>query len=444
MSKKLFTNLLLVFSFLMIGVGKVDAFANLVADCPAYGACALSNDPPAGPIDPMFQEIGWYPGSVVTQYIRISNSSSQNGFAALEVVNYVQTPGLRATALPGFDVGDSINIFVYSDTPYIPANLIYGGVTLAQFRDDSYFTIDTLNAGQSRDYYFVAQMQTTSGNEYQAGVVKFDLNVGLEVEPLPATSGGGDGTGSVAGISAPGPASPPVCHDAKPGSAPANFHIVSTGINTITLAWNPVNPVSHYALIFTRNSDGAQYGASNIGNVTSYTINNLSGGDSYTFEIFGVNSCMPGDRTAVSSANIPGGLIEGRPFGPGGQVLGVTDEDATPEAEFTDQGDGQVAGATDVCKDWKLYIPWILLVAQIVLTVGIDYYFKKDHQRTKLYIAIGITLASIAIFYLVRECQCYTQVSLLTWLCKWYWAVSLTIALLIRVFAYAFIEEVEE
>lgn len=403
------------------------AGTDLTVTCPSVGTCGVS------PIDtPIFEEFGWIPGSSATQRLTMTNASSQNGFAAMEVVNYEEIK----------DLGEIIQFEIRRGSPVGP--VVYGGVTLHQFRDDSYFTFDTITSGQTIDYYLIAYLPASAGNEYQGAHAIFDLKMGLELAPIPPTSGGGDGTGN------PGPGggsgTPPVCTDTPPSSAPA-VTITNVGVNTVSLSWTGVSPVTHYALIFTRTSDGAQYGSTNVGNVTNYTITNLSGGAGYTFEIFGVNGCAPGPRGTATSGVVGGAVIETRPLGPGGAVLGVTDteEEASIEpVEATDgEPSGQIAGAFDqVCSLWRQYIPWILLVAQFLLILLAEWIYRRDAGLTKHFIAIGLTLASIALFYWLRNCNCYPG-SFLAWLCKWYWLVSFLLTIILKLISYAFIEEIE-
>ena len=432
--KKLVALVVSLWISLFVVAGMAHAGTNLTVTCPAIGACTIS---PAG--TPLFDESGWVPGSTVTQYFRMSNTSAQNGFAAVEVQNYSETKNL----------GEVINIEIRRGSPLGP--VIYNGVTLHQFRDDGYFTIDGMNAGQTTDYFVVATMQSTAGNSYQGAHVIFDLNMGLEITPIPPQSGGGDGAGNPGGgTSPPGPASPPVCTATPPSSAPS-VTITNVGTNTVTLSWTSVSPVTHYGLFFTRTSDGAEYGAPNVGNVNSYTITNLSGGANYSFQVFGVNDCAPGPRSgAAGSGLVPGPFIAARPIGAGGQVLGVATEaspspEPSPSPSPTPSPLGQVAGAAiEACARWRFYIPWILLIAQAAFIAATEYYFRRDARLTKYFFSAGITLASIALFYWLRECDCYGRWSWLVWLCRWYWVVSLLLTLLLRLFSYAFVEETEE
>ncbi len=417
----------LLFLLTLVAVPPVFAGTDLTIVCPNTGTCSIS---PTS--TPLFNEVGWVPGSTVTQYIKMTNNTSQNGYSAIQVLNYEELKNL----------GEIVQIDIREGSPVGP--VLYGGVTLHQFRDDGYFTFDAITAGQTVDYFLTAVMPYSAGNEYQAARVEFDLKMGLELVPIPPTSGGGDGGGgSVAGTST-SIASPPRCDASAPTTAP-NVTITNVGTNTVSLSWTPVSPVTHYGITFTRTSDGAQYGSTNIGNVTSYTVTNLSGGANYTFQVFGVNDCAPGPLSNNAATGIvPGPFIASRPTGPGGEVLGVTTASPTPAASPGTQGEVKGAETAASCVQWRLYIPWILLIMQFFFILASEYYFRKDHRWTKHYLAIGITLASIFIFYLIRECQCYAGQSFLAWLCKWYWLVALLLTGLVKAVSYAFIEEVQD
>lgn len=428
--KKIF--LAVLFSLVLLVLGKTPAWAgtNLDVNCPGIGSCTIS---PAN--TPLYNESGWFPGAEIVQRLRLSNSSSQNGFSAVEVVNYSEVNNLGAV----------INLQIHKNSPVGP--LIYSASSLHTFRDDHYFTLEAVNANTVTDYYFVADMLTTAGNEYQASMVKFDLNAGFELTASPPPSGGNTGGGGgVQGATTM--AQPPGCGDPTPAGAPTVW-LTNVGDNTVTLNWTPVSPVTHYGLFFTRISDGAQYGATNIGNVNTYTITSLSGGANYDFQVFGVNGCMPGPRSNTVRGVVTGPFINARPIGAGGQVLGT--ETATPSATpvTSPTPAGQILGeeAPAPCAPWKTYIPWILLVAQFLLIAFFEYRYRGDNGWTKHIIALATTALSIILFYLLRVCPCAATAAptfltaFLTWLCKWYWLVAIILSILIKGFSFAFLDE---
>jgi len=215
--------------------------------------------------------------------------------------------------------------------------------------------------------------------------------------------GGGGGTGPVSNT-----AQPPVCSATSPSGTP-NVTIVSTGTNTVTLSWTAVSPVTHYGLYFRRNSDGAEYGATNIGNVTTYTITNLSGQDSYTFQVFGVNDCAPGPRGQAGSSQISGPILTGRPVGAGGQVLGVSTSasptptpSATPGSSPTPEASPSVLGATDeACSDYRWW--WVPMVIFAIVAVVMAFTLNNNNTPRRIVTIVGFGLTAIFLYY--WKCQ---------------------------------------
>ncbi len=263
--------------------------------------------------------------------------------------------------------------------------------------------------------------------------------------PTPPSILGASTTSSDGGGGGTTPASPPVCSDTKPSSAP-NLQVVASGPNSVTLSWSSVSPVTHYALFFT-GSNGGNHGASNIGNINSYTVDNLSGGVTYTFEVFGVNGCMPGDRsnTVIEGSALTGGPVIGGPTGPAGEVLGVdteVDENGNPiDGSEEVESAGEVLGdSIGVCVNWKQYLPLIMLGLQLLLVILIEV-FMRDF-RTGKYIALGIASVCVAAaFYWLRDCDCSGTVQILGILCQWFWIVALFVLSFVRVSANAVNEE---
>jgi hypothetical protein len=432
------------------GGRQAQAGTDLVVTCANEGPCSVN---PAA--TPLFYELNIYPGVTRTQQLTIINNDANDTCdLGLTVPAYRkplgQVPNLQ-NAMFAAIVSGGTNYF----------GSVSGGAAVTGTTYNNLYTnhagfplsLGSLAPGASRVYTWYATFDPAAGNEYENVETVFDFRVAISCSGgSSGSSGSGSGSGSSGSSGSSGgtsPASPPVCNDGVPSSAPA-LSVTSVGTNTVSLSWTPVTPVTHYALVFTRTSDGAQYGSSNIGNVTSFTVQNLSGGANYTFEVFGVNGCAPGPRSStVNTGNVPGPFIASRPIG-GGQVLGTTtaSPSPSPSASPAPSASPTVLGTTDeaVCKQYNQYIPWILLVVQLVFILGVEYYLRRDSGWTKHYLAVAITLASIVIFYLIRECDCYGKqgFSILVWLCTWYWLVSLLETGFLKLLSYAFIEEIEE
>jgi hypothetical protein len=154
-------------------------------------------------------------------------------------------------------------------------------------------------------------------------------------------------------------------------------------------------------LYFRRTSDGAEYGATNIGNVTSYTITNLSGQDSYTFEVFGVNGCAPGPRGAATSATIGGPTIDTRPLGEGGQVLGTAEETgATPSPSPSPSGEAEsnpsVLGTTD-CSTFPWW--WVPMVVYAIVVIAMAFIFSNNHTPRRLVTLVGFGITGLFLYF---------------------------------------------
>ena len=82
---------------------------------------------------------------------------------------------------------------------------------------------------------------------------------------------------------------------------------VSTGKNEVTLTWDKaLGTVTHYGVAYGVSANKPIYGASNVGNVTSFKINGLSGGGIYFFKVKAVNDCMPAEYSNEISAKVGG------------------------------------------------------------------------------------------------------------------------------------------
>jgi hypothetical protein len=162
------------------------------------------------------------------------------------------------------------------------------------------------------EYHYRVRSIDSVGNESVSTDETFTTTGCLTPTPTPSPTPTASTTTSSSSNNAPGltQAMPPVCTANPPATAPSVV-ISAYGPNSVTLSWSRVDPVTHYGLYFRRNSDGAEYGASNIGQVSSYEVNNLGGQESYTFEIFGINDCAPGSRGQVTSQVLAGGNATG-------------------------------------------------------------------------------------------------------------------------------------
>lgn len=442
--KKLYLGFLLLICFMAVAhtraaVSSVLAQTNnstdLAVTCSGNNATGI--DCEVSPADtPMFDVTNILPGDTFTQKLTADNQSSQNGTFAFRSEN------LRFVPFANPVLSDQLTLTVHENTPAGP--VVYGPVSLTQFVTDSqtqFVFLTPVNSEQFRDYYVTVGFNPAAGNEYQNKQVLFDLQFVFDfvpfsgVTPTPTASPGGSGSpgnpgspggsGSVLGTTSSLAAT---CSDTAPTSAPSlSFTESSTADGQVTLSWSSVSPVSTYAINFGTTPGVYQYGNNNVGNVSTYTVTGLVPGFQYYFQVLGVNGCEPGPRSneVVTVGTPVGGAVVAAPggFAPD-QVLGVaTQSEPLPSAGIEPFQAGEVLGA-EVCRDWKKYLPWILLIAQAVL-IAIGYLLQRAPVFFLKQAGMMIwTAGSILIYYWLRECDCYSG-GALSWLCQWYWWAAL-------------------
>lgn len=421
------------------GKQQVLASPDLTVTCQDSGDCSINPDN-----TPLFDEGSWYPGASQAKVVRIHNDTSEGSLVAIELQNYSDSN----------DLGGVIDLQIHrgdSDGP-----LVYGPISLQDLNTNGYADFDDLSAGETQDYFMLVAMRTTAGNAYQNSFIRFDLNIGHELVDDEGDVGDDVGTdspdnGTVAGTTTTTTttaASPPECTATPPSSAPA-LSLVGTTPNTVSLSWTAVSPVTHYALVFERVSDGAMYGSTDIGNVTEYVVSNLSGGENYIFRIQGVNDCAPGPwSNDVASGLVAGPVITTPPTGPTGEVLGVDDpdEDREDDRDPSELEAGLVAGQVegvfdDQCTATVWWLLILILVAQLLGLLLLEWWWREQPGKTKLMVGLIITASAVALLWLWRDCDCYAVGSWLVWLCEWFWLVAVGIAGLTRLVGYGLFED---
>lgn len=358
---------LLLFIALFFIFPSLASAADLEITCNSSGCTNPSTSPIFSP-----SEI-WFPGKSLTKSIRVVN----NGGDPLTVTNKTANLSISQNLESVLDI--NINRLLDGSTLYADS--------LANFYSTSVIPLTTINANSSDEYLYTISMNSEAGNEFQGTSTKFDLLINF-------SGGSPDNNSQTGGGSSSNNSAPPVCNATTPSQL-TNLHITGTGANTVTLAWNPVTPVTHYALIFTRLRDGAKYGSTNIGNVTSYTITNIPGEENYEFEIFGVNDCAPGQSAKISQL-VAGGATTGRPAGQGGEVLGVNTASGSGNIEQLPGETPAVLGSnTTTCKDPSWRMSFIIILVALPLLIGKikkNNFFKNKFIFTLLFLLVAILI----------------------------------------------------
>ena len=161
----------------------------------------------------------------------------------------------------------------------------------------------TVSANQSGAYVIALNASDVAGN---TGSSSFTLNY-----TVPATASNSSSSSSNnSSNNSTGSGQSMVCTDAKPSKAPRLLSIKATGPNEMTLTWTRAgDPTTYYLITYGTASGVFQFGAPNIGNVTSYVVKGLTPGVTYFFKVQAVNNCMPGDFSNELSAKAFGSVL---------------------------------------------------------------------------------------------------------------------------------------
>lgn len=262
-----------------------------------------------------------------------------------------------------------------------------------------------LNATRPNRTLVVVNTITTQGNTNNSGGDN-------------SNNGGGSGGSSAL-----------VCNDTAPGSAPAITN-VTTGNNSVTLTWTKAaDPVSYYLIAYGTTPGNYQFGNPNVGNVTTYTINGLSGGQTYYFAVRAVNGCKPGPFSNEVSNIVPGGILGGPAVGFSSGVLGTNDPSKTSGIDISKA----------ICSQclW-----WPILLGDLLVLVGWYYYARRRNMRGIKRVGMGIAISTVAyiIFLIVNRGHVCITGGINFWIfsipCKYFWVLDglmlLFISLLIR------------
>ncbi len=225
--------------------------------------------------------------------------------------------------------------------------------------------------------------------------------------------GGTPNTPSIPG----NPNTPFTCTDTAPTTAPVITNI-TYGQNNATLTWTKAgNPVTGYYIYYGVEQGKYIYSSPSLGNITTYTINNLSGGVTYYFVIEPFNGCKTGPFSSE---------VNTKPNG--GQVSGIA-EGFTPTAGNNPEVQGvSAANALGVSYCGRCFW-WPILVVEGVLLIGLYFFLKKRRMSALARFAPGAAVAILAyvFFVLYNNGKCPFGVmdfKLFVIPCKYFWAVD--------------------
>lgn len=112
------------------------------------------------------------------------------------------------------------------------------------------------------------------------------------------------------GTGGPDPTPASACQKTAP-FAPTGFSgTPGSSPRKIDLTWDASAGATHYGIVYGVKPGRYIYGAANVGNVTAYTVSNLSSNGAYYFAVFAVNDCAASGfsyEVAIRTASYPAG-----------------------------------------------------------------------------------------------------------------------------------------
>lgn len=375
----------------------------------------------------LFDEHNVLPGDTFTQSIDVTNFTSQtlNAFWDAHTQLPSSTPNLA----------DIVLIEIRKDSGN--GDVVMSERTLSELLTSTFIPLSPISPLQTQRYVVQARINPQAGNFYQGSSTVFDVLVNMQlsttpiVTPTPNTfSTTAFASSQVAGSTT---SNPPECSDVAPSSAPILTSPTAVGANgQLTLTWTPVSPVTTYAINFGVQPGVYLFGNTNIGNSTSYTVTGLTSGNQYYFQVLGVNGCAPGPRSnevftqgqpVVTPVLSPPGFTPGEVLGESTEILPSSSLFPTPPPIQSFILGAETASFINQCKETNWWLAIILLLIQSIAIVGGQFLVAQSIWKRKIVLSGSLTLLSIYLFYVLSACNC-EEGSLLFWLCRLYWLVS--------------------
>jgi len=406
--KKLFKTILTILMAIGLGLG----LSSSVWAQDATVTCD-ETDCDLDPNQAIFSETNIYPSWSQTKVIK--------------AVNNAVDPQTFAVSLDEFDdfdpesecpLGNYLNISIKESGE---TDILYED-NLTNFNNLGYKTLSLVDSEQ--DYDFTLFLPEWVGNNCQAKDLSFDLILGFETVPAPtptATPTPTPSDGTTDGTTTTDDGDDGGCTAEAPSEAPDLS--ATAGVNTVTLTWTAVSPVTHYGIQYGTTSGDYVYGALNVGNVTSYVVSGLSAGTTYYFQVVPFNDCMGGPGSNEDSAT-PTGTVLGTTTQEGvpAPATGFTEEILGESTPSTKKQTGKIEGVqTAECQE-EPSLWWLILVLQLVLSIAFGWWAKRDDKQSLWPIILGLAVLSQLAHWFLLPCNCADH-----WLCQQFWLLNLAV-----------------
>lgn len=216
------------------------------------------------------------------------------------------------------------------------------------------------------------------------------------------------------------------CNDTVPSSAPV-LNSVVINQNNATLSWTKAgDPVTGYYIEYGTQPGNYTYASGNIGNVTTYTVQNLSGGITYYFIVYAVNGCKSGPFSNEQYGTPSGSQVASAATGFAPIVLGAVAPTVTPSISPKVESISSRVGAVAACAKcfW-----WPILLGEFLVLTLVYFLFRKRKMAplARLIPGLAIGLLAYIVFVLVNGGKCPFGVMdfhFFTIPCAYFWAVD--------------------
>lgn len=221
------------------------------------------------------------------------------------------------------------------------------------------------------------------------------------------------------------------CKESRPTSPPVLLSAVSQD-RSVTLVWTEAqDPVTYYLVRYGLSKQNLEFGNPNIGprGTSSFTVNELTNGIKYYFQVMAGNGCKPGEFSNTLTA-VAGGEAKQTSKGPGNlsiykQVLG----DATSSAIKKTKEVKHTSSPTSINTQKTCAFAcgsWPLLVGETIALL-LFFYFAHRYSFIKPVLSVVIPVFTYILFYRINgSCSSYK------FFCKYF--VSLNIIIYISLF----------
>jgi hypothetical protein len=379
------------FLFFLFSPKTIFAGNDITITCNTGSACSKSSELP------LFSETNIYPGFTHSQIFSVDNNRGSTCHLKLKAVS-AEFPDLLSEKILVTISGTNNDYRLINYSLNDLLNPIKALVSLGH-----------VHAGDKNNYLWSVIFDKDAGNEYQKLVSTFDINFNFECdeETTDNPSNISDNPSSNQGTAG--------CTNSVP-DAPAQLIAYRNSDGSVRLNWTEtISQHDGYLIAFGPSPGSYQYGAPDVGDVSTYTVNSLTYGAQYCFYVRSLNGCMPGGRTPEYCVN-PGAAVVPVSIIPSGFQPGVLGIQETSSTTASLESSGLIAGEQTLSCTGK----WLPLLWLLVLIFNF-FNFRRHLSFKKIVLGLILSLGTFFIdrYFLQKYC-CSLRL-----LCQYFWIGNL-------------------